>query len=186
MADVFAPDTHRALLDRARAYAATVDVPVDLDRVSWEVSSRAKRRAGACLYDRETGEVTVRLAWRAARAYDWPSFAAVVRHELIHAWEYQQFGEAGHGPRFRERAADLDVPTTCPTFAEARLRLRCTAPGCDWTADRYRSSAAVTDPERRRCGSCGSEYAVEHVASGERWRTAAGYRRARERIGTEW
>lgn len=185
MAGAFAPESHTALLDRARTYAASVDVPVDLDRVSWEVSTRAKRRAGACLYDRETGAVTVRLAWRAAEEYDWPAFAAVLRHELIHAWEFQQFGEAGHGPRFRERAADLDVSTTCPTFADARLRLRCTAHGCAWTADRHRASAAVTDPEHRRCGSCGSHYEVEHVASGERWRTDAGYCRTRERI-EEW
>ena len=180
------PPTGRdALLARAREYARTVDIDVDPDALAWEVSDRAKRRAGACRYDPATGEVTIRLARRAADTFSWDEFARVVRHELVHAWEYREFGEAGHGPRFRAQADRLDVTTTCPTFAAARLRLRCTDPACDWRADRHRAAATVTDPERRRCGRCGSRYEVEHVASGETWRTAAGYRGARERI-EEW
>lgn len=176
------PTDDEELLARSRAYARTVDIDVDPDACSWEVSRRAKRRAGACLFDSATG-VTIRLAWRAAQTFAWPAFAAVVRHELVHAWEYQEFGEAGHGPRFRAQADRLDVATTCPTFTTPRLRLDCT--NCEWTAERHRASVAVTEPERRRCGRCGSRYEVEHVASGERWRTNAGYRGTRERID-EW
>jgi predicted SprT family Zn-dependent metalloprotease len=179
------PSTHETLLRRARTYARTVDVDVALESVSWEVSTRAKRRAGACLYHRAEETVTIRLASRAAERFSWDEFAAVVRHELIHAWEYQQFGEAGHGPRFRRHADRLDVETTCPTFSVPRLRLYCTNTGCDWRAERHRASAVVTDPERRRCGNCGSRYEVEHVESGETWRTNPGYRGARERID-EW
>lgn len=179
------PVDHETLLARARRYARTVDVDVALDELSWEVSTRAKRRAGACLYHRESSDVTIRLAWRAAERFDWSEFAAVVRHELIHAWEYQQFGEAGHGSRFKREADRLDVATTCPTFSVPRLRLYCTNAACDWSAERHRASAVVREPERRRCGRCGSRYEVEHVASGERWRTSAGYRGARERI-EEW
>jgi predicted SprT family Zn-dependent metalloprotease len=179
------PTDHDTLRSRARAYARTVDVDVALEDVSWEVSTRAKRRAGACLYHRETESVTIRLAWRAAERFSWEAFAAVVRHELIHAWEYQQFGEAGHGPRFQRHADRLDVETTCPTFSVPRLRLYCTNTTCDWDAARHRASAVVTEPERRRCGNCGARYEVEHVESGETWRTSAGYRGARERI-EEW
>lgn len=177
------PATDERLREWARRYARTVEVDAALDSLSWEVSTRAKRRAGACLYDRESGAVTIRLASRAAERFSRAEFRAVVRHELIHAWEYQRFGEAGHGPRFREQADRLDVDTTCPTFSVPRLRLYCTA--CDWSADRHRASAVVTDPEERRCGACGSRYEVEHVDSGETWRTSAGYRGARERI-EEW
>lgn len=179
------PTDHETLRTRARRYARTVDIDVALDAVSWEVSTRAKRRAGAAIYRRATDEVTIRLAARAADRFSWEEFAAVVRHELIHAWEYQQFGEAGHGPRFREQADRLDVATTCPTFSVPRLRLYCTDAACDWSAERHRASEVVTDPERRRCGACGSRYEVEHVESGETWRTNAGYRGARERI-EEW
>lgn len=179
------PPSHDALLERAREYARTVAIDVAVDELEWEVSTRAKRRAGACLYDSETGEIRVRLAWRAAERFDWPTFAAVVRHELIHAWEYREVGRAGHGPRFRAQAERLDVAMSCPTFSLPRLRLRCTEPRCDWRADRHRAAASVTEPEHRRCGDCGGRYEVEHLASGETWRTAAGYRGARARID-EW
>ncbi|WP_255148772.1 SprT-like domain-containing protein [Halorarius halobius] len=176
------PATDDRLREWARRYARTVDVDAALDAVSWEVSARAKRRAGACIHDPETGAVTIRLAARAAERFSREAFEAVVRHELIHAWEYQQFGEAGHGRRFRKQADRLNVETTCPTFSVPRLRLYCTAAGCDWSAERHRASAVVTDPEDRRCGACGARYEVEHVASGETWRTSAGYRGARDRI----
>nr|WP_233203969.1 SprT-like domain-containing protein [Halegenticoccus soli] len=181
-----APKTHDELLSRAASYAATVDVDLDRSAVDWEVSTRAKRRAGACLYDRRTGDVTIRLTWDAYRAYGWERFTEVIRHELIHAWEYRRFGESNHGPRFRRKARELDASVRCPRFSEGRLRLVCADDGCSWTAERHRASKAVTRPERRRCGSCRSPYEVEHVATGLTWRTNAGYRRARKRIGDEW
>ncbi len=181
-----AVDPRKALLDRARRYARTVDVDVDLSRVSWDVSTRAKRRAGVCLYDASTGDVTIRLTLDAYRQYDWEEFAAVIRHELVHAWEFQSFGESGHGDRFARKAADLDVSRYCRSFADGRLRLVCRNEDCSWSVERHRASVSVTAPEDRRCGSCGSRYVVEHVATGERWHTRSGYESARDRIGDEW
>lgn len=180
------PTTQAELLDAAEQYAQTVAIDVDLDEVSWEVSMRAKRRAGACIYHRGTGDITIRLAWRAFENYDWDGFQAVIRHELVHAWEYQQFGKSSHGRRFKQKAAELDVSVHCPTFTEGRLRLLCTNEDCNWSATRHRASAAVTEPEKRRCGSCGERYRVEHIETGQRWRTKAGYERAREAIGEQW
>lgn len=179
------PETHAELCDAAAAYAARVDVDVDLGGVTWEVSTRAKRRSGACLFDRETEAVTIRLTWAAYREYGWAEFRDVIRHELVHAWEFQQFGESGHGRRFRKKAREVDAPRHCRTFTDARLRLVCTNDDCEWSAHRHRASKAVTEPEDRRCGACRSRYAVEHVDSGERWRTNDGYEAARDRI-EEW
>ncbi|RBI62269.1 sprT domain-containing protein [halophilic archaeon] len=179
-----APDTRDELLERAAAYARTVDLDVDLAAVDWEISDRAKRRAGACVYDPDTGRVTIRLTWDAYRAFGWAEFAGTVRHELVHAWEFQRFGDSGHGDRFRRKAAAVDAPRHCRTFAEPRLRLDCT--DCAWTADRHRASKAVSRPSERRCGACGSRYRVEHVATGRTWRTRAGYLVARRRLGDEW
>lgn len=179
------PETHAELCEAAAAYAATVDIDVDLEDVAWEVSTRAKRRSGACLYDRSTGAVTIRLTWAAYREYGWREFRAVVRHELVHAWEFQRHGESGHGRRFAEKARAVDAPRHCRAFADARLRLVCTDDDCDWRADRHRASKAVTAPEDRRCGACGARYVVEHVDSGARWSTHDEYEGARERI-EEW
>jgi predicted SprT family Zn-dependent metalloprotease len=177
---------HETLLDWARTYARTVDVDVDHDRLSWTVSTRAKRRAGVCLYDHDAEAARIRLAWRAYREFDAATFAGVVRHELVHAWEFQRFGESNHGERFRSAAADLDAPLRCPRFTDGRLRLVCLDGDCDWSAHRHRASKTVTRPGGHRCGACGERYEVRHVATDERWRTSSGYEAARARIGTAW
>jgi len=175
-----------ALLDRAREYARSVTIDVDLSAVEWEVSHRARRRAGSCQYDGREQTVTIRLAWKAYQQHGWDEMAAVVRHELVHAWEYQQFGDSGHSERFYEKAEALDAPRYCTPFSEPRVRLLCTAGDCDWSAGRLRASKTVTKPNTRRCGVCGARYVAEHVATGRRWRTKDGYEQAREEIGEEW
>lgn len=174
------------VLDRVVAYARTVPIDVDHDSISWEFSRRAKRRAGVCLYDDETGSVTIRLAWKAYRRLDWSEFTDVVRHELVHAWEYQEFGESGHGSRFTEQAEAVDASRYCPSFTDPRLELACLAADCDWRLGRHRASVTVTQPDERRCGACGSRYEVVHCETGTRWRTHRGYVEARDRIGTDW
>jgi predicted SprT family Zn-dependent metalloprotease len=178
------PDSPRDLCSYARLYAESVDIDVDHDAIEWEVSKRARRRAGACTYDADADTVTIRLTWDAYREHGWRQFTATIRHELVHAWEFQKFGSAGHGPRFREKAAAVDAPRHCEAFADARLELSC-ASACGWTADRHRASSPVQDPGRYRCPDCGSDLVVEHVDSGVRWRDAAGYTAARDEI-TDW
>jgi len=180
------PQTRAELLERSEAYAETVDIDVDLSTVEWEISERAKRRAGACCFSPVTESITIRFTWAAYQEYGWDEFTDVIRHELVHAWEFQQFGESSHGWRFREKADDVDASRHCRSFTDARLLLRCTDEECDWTAERHRASKAVTEPQERRCGACHSRYIVEHLETGENWTTAGGYEQARERIGDQW
>lgn len=180
--------TDEHLLAHARVHARAVadDVGVDLDAVAWEVSARAKRRAGACRYDRESETATIVLSWRAYRTFDRDEFEAIVRHELLHAWQFQRFGEADHGPRFRERAAEFDVPVHCDAFAEPRYLLRCENERCEWRLERHRASAPVKTPERYACGACGVDVVVEHVDSGRTWRSAGGYGGTKAALGDDW
>lgn len=178
------------LLARARIHARSVlketGLAVDLSRIEWDVSPRAKRRAGVCRWDADAGVATIVLTRRAYRAYDADAFEAVVRHELIHAWQFQRFGEAGHGARFREVAAELDAPRRCESFSDPRYVLRCLDADCEWTASRHRASEPVKTPSRYRCGRCGGAYAVEHVASGRTWTTAGGYGGTKAALGSDW
>jgi len=185
-ADERPPRSRQELLDRARAYAETVDQPVAVDAIEWEISERAKRQAGVCRYDRAADRVTISLTWAAFQAHGWDQFRETIRHELIHAWEYQQHGESSHGARFERRADELDVSVRCERFSEPRLLLVCTNAACEWELRRYRASKTVTRPERYSCGECGSDYEVTHCATGECWRTARGYERARDAIGEDW
>ena len=181
------PATRAELLDRAAAYAETVPLDLDTAALDWAISERAKRRAGSCRYDAGTEQITVVLTWDAYRAFGWAEFADTVRHELVHAWEFEHFGESGHGERFRRKAAAIDAPRHCRPFTDGRLELVCTAPDCDWRPERHRASKPVREPDSGyRCGDCGAPFAVRHVASGRTWRTAEGYRRAREALGEDW
>ncbi len=174
------------LIARARIHSREVDVDVDRSRLEWEVSARAKRRAGACRWDADREVATIVLSRRAYEAYDWEEFAAVVRHELVHAWEFQHFGESGHGERFRREARRLDAPRHCRSFAEPRYVLRCLDEDCAWRARRHRASKPVTTPERYRCGTCGGEYEVEHTASGRTWTSASEYGGVKSALGEGW
>ncbi|MFC4246806.1 SprT-like domain-containing protein [Natribaculum luteum] len=173
-------------ITRARTYARTVDLDVDLERIEWELSTRARRRAGACRWDADREVATIVLARRACEGYDRETLEAVVRHELVHAWEFQRFGESGHGPRFREQAAAIDAPRHCESFATPRYVLRCREGDCEWRAERHRASKPVSAPERYRCGVCGSCYEVEHVDSGRTWTTASGYGGTKAALGDRW
>ncbi|MFP9062122.1 SprT-like domain-containing protein [Natrialbaceae archaeon A-chndr2] len=174
------------LIARARIHARQVEIDVEWERLEWAVSSRAKRRAGACRWNREREVATIVLSRRAYRAYDWETFAEVVRHELVHAWEFQHFGESGHGERFRRMASRLEAPRHCPSFTEPRYRLRCQNQGCEWEASRHRASKPVTTPERYRCGSCGADYEVEHTDSGRTWSCSSGYGGVKAALGDRW
>ncbi|GAD52957.1 hypothetical protein MBEHAL_1717 [Halarchaeum acidiphilum MH1-52-1] len=160
-----------------RRAAETTPLDVDPALVSHAVSSRAKRRAGACrhtpLPDGEIGvrpdwdahpaihrETTVTLAARAAESFDEATLRGVLSHELLHVEQVQAYGVTDHGPAFRERAAALDVPLTCPSFAEPAYRLRCA--GCDAVVGRrYRRCPSVETPERYHTNCCDAPLAVE-------------------------
>ena len=174
------------IVARARIHSREVDLDIDRSALSWEVSVRAKRRAGACRWNATQERATIVLSRRAYEAYDWTEFAAVVRHELIHAWEFQHFGESGHGERFRRQARRLEAPRHCRSFTDPRYVLRCLEDGCDWQGARHRASKPVTAPERYRCGSCGGSYEVEHVESGRVWTNSSEYGGVKSALGEEW
>ncbi|WP_342764809.1 SprT-like domain-containing protein, partial [Haladaptatus sp. W1] len=50
--------------------------------------------AGVTKYDPTTEAITIALTWKAYEHHGWEQFRSTVRHELIHAWQYHEFGEA--------------------------------------------------------------------------------------------
>ena len=91
-------DDHE-LSRRARGYGEAVvcgeEWPldgVDLGKITWATSTRAKRRHGRCSYDGDS-RATITLT---EHTYDRAGFEAckkTIRHELVHAWQYQHRGE---------------------------------------------------------------------------------------------
>ncbi|MFC6973986.1 SprT-like domain-containing protein [Halomicroarcula sp. GCM10025709] len=171
--------TDEDLLAWSREYCRQVrrerGVDVRFDLVDWEISTRAKRRAAAVKrprlpdatvgtpydWDHVSGSdgrplpCTVSLTRAAFEAFDRSEWAATLRHELIHVEQYQHAGTTGHGPAFRERAADLDTDVHCPAFADPKYVLTCG--DCDGlVARRYRDCKLVREREQYRSDCCGA------------------------------
>lgn len=156
------PCTHEELLAVTKVYARAVvrefDLSVSVSDLSWEVSTRAKRRAGATTY-RDGEPEAITLAWRQFEKRGWEATATTVRHELVHAHLLNEDGDPGHGPAFRRLADLLEATVHCERFADPEWWVRCT--DCDAELARFRRSKLVTDPDEYRCSNCGGEFRVE-------------------------
>ena len=164
-----APDcSHDEFLAAAKVYARAVvdahDLSVTVGDLSWEVSTRAKRRAGAVRYRDGVPEAVV-LTWGHFERAGWPAAAATVRHELAHVHLLTETGDASHGPAFRRLADRLDTHVHCDRFTPPTWWVRCV--DCGAELPRYRRSKLVDDPERYRCGDCGGRFRVERNADAD-------------------
>ena len=65
---------------------------IALEKLTWATSTRAKRRHGRCAYEAD-GHATITLSERTADRAGFSACQATIRHELVHAWQYQHRGE---------------------------------------------------------------------------------------------
>ncbi|NUC72572.1 SprT-like domain-containing protein [Haloterrigena sp. SYSU A558-1] len=143
-----------------REYAETVEIDVPLEEVEIEISKQLKRTAGKAI--RKNGQLKMRFAWKAYQTWGWgDDFEAVIRHELIHIWEYETFGKGGHGRNFKRKARELDAPRHCKSFAsdEAKWFLVCS--NCGKKTPRFRRSKVIENPHRYRTKCCNEQIEVE-------------------------
>lgn len=158
------PQTEQALRKRAAAHACDVAAEhfpaLPVEAITWETSTRMERSAGKTIYDRQNEGITIRLSWDAYKEYGWEQFARTVRHELIHASQYYEYGEADHGPTFRRWIEPLETDRHCEQYAEPKYWVVCE--GCERRDPRYRRSEVVNHPERYMC-ECGGEISIETV-----------------------
>lgn len=157
--------TEAALCEHAATHASEVatghfpELPVEA--IDWEASTRMQRSAGVAIYDHQSEQITIRLSWDAYEAYGWGQFSRVVRHELIHAWQYHKYGEADHGPTFRQWVEPLETDRHCERYAEPKYWVVCEA--CESRDPRYRRSKVVKQPEKYSCGRCGGSISIEEA-----------------------
>ncbi|WP_231188355.1 SprT-like domain-containing protein [Haladaptatus sp. DYF46] len=130
------------------------------------ISTRAQRTAGATKYDPANGEITISLAsislaWDAFEQHGWEQFSSTVRHELIHAWQYHEFGEADHGRTFDRWTDMLNTTQHCERFKSPNWWLICEE--CGGQLPRFQRSKVVKQPENYSCGDCGGSLRVEEA-----------------------
>jgi len=163
-ADTTTPEEFLAV---ARVYAREVvenhGMTVDVDALEWDVSERARRRAGAVHYHDGAPE-RVTIAWALFENRGWGAAAETVRHELIHAHLLNEHGDPSHGDRFEAWADRLQTPVTCELFAEPNYWVVCR--DCGSELARYRASKLVKHPDDYRCGGCGGRLEVRAAGGG--------------------
>lgn len=154
--------TRREFLAAAKLYAREVvdahGLTVAVDTLNWEVSARAKRRAGAVKHCDGTPE-TVSLTWDFFAEKGWEQTTEIVRHELAHVHLLNEADDGGHGPAFEALAERLRAPRHCERFVGPAWWVRCV--DCSVELARYRASKLVEHPERYACGACGGRLRVE-------------------------
>jgi predicted SprT family Zn-dependent metalloprotease len=179
-ADFDAVETHDELVDWSRAYC-TRAIPeyrfeVEIERIHWEVSTRAKRRAAAVktpqIDDATIGKrrswsehgktsesaddvpaCTMSLSWRAFKTFGRDEWTATLRHELVHVEQFQAFGTTDHGPAFKRRSKSVDAPVHVRRFTDPKYILSCTECGDD-VAYRYRTCKLVRQSWAYRSSCC--------------------------------
>jgi|AntRauTorcE11898_2_1112593.scaffolds.fasta_scaffold04138_2 predicted SprT family Zn-dependent metalloprotease len=153
--------TDRELRSVVKIYAREVvdahDLAVSVSELEWEISHRAKRRAGA-LYHADGQPERIQIARRQFDNSGWLAVASTIRHELIHAHLVRVADEPGHGERFERLAAELDTSVHCDRFSDPKYWVRCE--DCDQKIPRYRESKLVKQADQFRCGDCGGRFDV--------------------------
>jgi len=158
--------TDRELLSVVKIYAREVvdahELAVSVRSLEWEISHRAKRRAGA-LFHADGQSEKIQIARRHFDNSGWLAVASTIRHELIHAHLVNTRDEPGHGDAFERLAEKLDTSVHCERFTEPNYWVRCE--DCGLEIARYRKSKLVTAADQYRCGDCGGQFSV--VPAGE-------------------
>ena len=164
---------------------------LDLGRVSWATSTRARRRNGSCTYEAD-GHCTVTVAEHVAEGAGVAACRETVRHELVHAWQHHHAGavvaidgdaperreggadagtdartvpvEPGHGPSFRAWVEPLDLEGRCATHYErtpADYAYVFECPTCGDWWGRHRLCRSVRQAAHGRTGSAGYRFCVD-------------------------
>ncbi|MFC6906859.1 SprT-like domain-containing protein [Halalkalicoccus tibetensis] len=111
--------------------------------------------------DHQSEQITIRLSWDAYEAYGWQQFSRIVRHDLIHVWQYHEYDKADHGPTFHQWVEPLETDRHREQYAEPNYWV--IYEECESCDSRYRRSKVVKLSEKYLCGQCGGEISVENA-----------------------
>lgn len=158
------PQTRSQFIDYARNYMEWVFENYDFevltrDMVSMRDSGRMSRLLGRC-DENEPYDTEIILSWDAynKRNYDWERLRNTVKHELVHASNFVEFGHMGHGPTFIREAKRLEV-TNIARYSEPDPRYFIVCSECGLVLWRQKRSKKVKQAEnegrlRGHCANC--------------------------------
>ncbi|WP_330630687.1 SprT-like domain-containing protein [Halocatena halophila] len=138
--------------DYSEEIVETHDLPISTDDFTIDISKRMTKSRGLCR--KQNDEVQIRLSWPDYENNGWEQTQETIRHELIHAHQYINHGEADHGPTFKEWMDELDTSVYADDPAsKGKYTIRC--PNCYNENYRHRECKVVRQPENYKCTVCG-------------------------------
>lgn len=98
---------------------------VDVDEISWFWNTRLSNCAGKAYWGTAVpqmaggGHIAIGLAPGYYYQHGIEALLEVVRHELIHCWEYEHpDANGGHGPKFKQWLDDMDTHRHCKNWSK--------------------------------------------------------------------
>lgn len=127
---------------------------VDWNDVTIIVSGRMKKATGRAKHLKDGYELKISLP--AYQRKDWETIQQTIRHEAIHIFQYQEYGNGGHGRIFRKWADKFG----CTQYAEERAEkpkytIHC--PECGKIGEKSRACKTTKHIERYHCQNCGNQ-----------------------------
>lgn len=139
------PELEEQVKDYAQKAVNEYDIDVSLDGMTFQVTKQLKRTAG----NFSPGQIKIA---HTVAADDWELAKSTIRHELVHAEQYQNDEDVAHNHQFRARAHAVDTEVHCPVFEEPEYVVVC--PECEREWRRYRECKLVRQAERYTCAYC--------------------------------
>lgn len=142
----------------ARKIVEEYQLNITVSNINWEISQRAKRRAGA-VHHCNGKPKKIQLTWEYFKKEGWCAIANTIRHELIHVHLLNSGHDPSHDEKFNQLAERLDTSVYCENFSEPNWIVTCQ--DCDQKILRYKKSKLVKKPNEYQCGECGGDFLVK-------------------------
>jgi len=140
---------------------------LDLDRIHWDVSRRLFRAGGYCrsrIEEAPTHEIVV--SYPAYTYWGWDRVKEIVRHEMVHAVVFEEYGPdaAPHGDEFRALARRVNAPLRGEEALPYRFELSCSVCG-RFLDGLYEPSVRTKSPREYRSSCCMAPLEVDEKRS---------------------
>lgn len=134
------------------------DFEVDLSEIEITVTGRLKKAHGRYKVKRSISgeEEQIRISKNTIDEHGWEEAKRTIRHEVVHAWQYQNDKGLSHGPSFRRWLEPFDIDVYAEDPAEKNPKYEIICPNCGTVDTKTRACKMTKNVELYQC-RCGSQ-----------------------------
>lgn len=136
------------------------DFEVDLSELEIRVDATLKRAHGKFKYSEHpdgTVDQQLKISKNAMETHSWDEVKSTIRHEAVHAWQYQNGYDLSHGRSFKQWMDTFDIDVYAENPAEKKAKYEIICPNCGVVGQKTRACKTTKHIDRYHCQGCGSE-----------------------------